>query len=459
MNLAFLILLIFFTLNTTVFPMEEILFNFNSRINFPLSNLQDDISKATDFLSKGTKIYKLDNGLTVILKQYPKLPLVSIQAWINAGSIYETDQNNGISHFLEHLVFKGTKKYKCNEISSIIEKYGAILNAGTSKEFTMYFTDIPKEGLVDALDIIKELIFEATFPPEELEKERKVVIEEIKRFEDKPENVLYEKFNSILFTHTPYKFRVIGTTEVITSLSREEIINYYHTFYQPRNVVLSICGDIDFSEIMPLIEQTWGKYSNKDKFISKPDLKEPIKPYSFSTQKHKVQHTYFLCGFLGPEINDELQYAGDVLSIILGDGMSSRLYKSLREEKKLVYAIDCGFYTQIGPSIFYISGVCDRKNLEKVIEEIKNELKKIVTEGVSENELNKAKQTVITHWYFGNETVHSQASNLAWWYMFKSIDELKTYLAKVDKVTNIELQKFLSTYGSPNNLTIFALEP
>lgn len=409
-----------------------------------------------EFLFKNLKIYKLDNGLTVILRQYPKLPIVSLQVWIKAGSIYETVSNNGISHFLEHLVFKGTKNYKVGEISKITEKYGAILNAGTSKEFTMYFTDIPKEGLNDALNIISELVFEAIFPSDELEKERNVVIEEIKRSEDNPGNVLYENFNSLLFTESSYKFRVIGTSENIKNFSRDEIIEYYKTFYQPQNMILSISGDINFTEIEPMIKNIFEKYDKGEITVSLPN-EEKKKPEIVKIKKHKVQHTYFISGFLGPNINDKLQYAGDVLSIILGEGRSSRFYRLLREKKRLSYEIATGFYTQVGQSIFYVSGVCERKKLEPLIEEIKSELKKIVSEGVTEQELEKARQIVITRWYFGNETVHSQASNLAWWYMFKSLDELKEYVNNIAKVTNEDIKTFVRLYG--DQLVVSALEP
>ncbi|MEO0224793.1 MAG: pitrilysin family protein, partial [candidate division WOR-3 bacterium] len=198
---------------------------------------------------KEDKRFVLDNGMVVLLKRDSKLPLVSIQIWVRVGSIYETEQINGISHFLEHLVFKGTSKYNMYEISKKIEYYGAILNAGTSKEYTVYYTDIPKNGLYDAIDVLSQLVFYATFPDEELEKERNVVIEEIKRSEDNPINVLYENFNGLLFKKTPYKWRIIGKEDNIKSLSKQQIVDYYQKFYIPQNMILSICGDIDYNEI------------------------------------------------------------------------------------------------------------------------------------------------------------------------------------------------------------------
>ncbi|MCS7228107.1 MAG: insulinase family protein [Endomicrobia bacterium] len=414
----------------------------------------------TLFIDNIDKIFKLDNGLTVILKKSTFLPIVSVQVWVKVGSIYENEQNNGISHFLEHLVFKGTRKYKVSEISKKIEYYGAVINAGTSKEYTIYYTDIPKEGFEDALDVLSQLVFEATFPEEELERERSVVIEEIKRSEDNPVNFLYESFNKLLFTETNYRWRIIGLQKNISELSKVQIISYYKTFYQPKNMVLSICGDIDYTLAENLVKKYFSGYKNNETEVLQfnPLLDEKSKETDiFITKKHKVQHTYFLCGFLGPKIEDKHQYTGDVLSVIVGEGLSSRLYKVLREEKKLVYEIGSGFYTQRGPSIFYIFGICDNKNLQKVIGEIRQILSDLKTNGPTETELKKSKQIITTRWFFENETVHSKASTVAWWYMFKSLDELNLYIKNINNVTKEDIKEFLLTYGK--YLTTFALEP
>jgi len=415
-----------------------------------------NMKNTTIFFGPEDKQLVLDNGLVVLLKKSPELPVVSVQVWVKTGSIYETEQTNGISHFLEHLVFKGTEKYLVNQISKKIESYGGIINAGTSKEYTVYFVDIPKEGIEDAFDVISQLVFHATFPEDELEKERLVVIEEIKRYEDNPGNVLYENFNNKLFTLSSYKWRILGKEENIRTLPRQEIINYYKTHYHPKNMVLSICGDFD-NNIYELIKKYFDVKISTDYITTNILLDEEPRGSIFEVKKHKVQHTYFLSGFLGPKINDKHQYTGDVLSIILGEGISSRLYKILREEKQLVYEIGSGFYTQLGPSIFYISGVCERKNLEKVVDEINNILTDLRTNGPTDKELEKAKQILLTRWYFNNETVHSKSATAAWWFLFKSLEELNSYIDNINKINKEDIKEFLTIYGQ--KLVTFALEP
>ena len=414
------------------------------------------MKNTTIFFGSEDKQLMLDNGLVVLLKKSSELPVVSVQVWVKTGSIYETEQTNGISHFLEHLVFKGTEKYLVNQISKKIESYGGIINAGTSKEYTVYFVDIPKEGIEDAFDVISQLVFHATFPEDELEKERLVVIEEIKRYEDNPGNVLYENFNNKLFTLSSYKWRILGKEENIRTLPRQEIINYYKTHYHPKNMVLSICGDFD-NNIYELIKKYFDVKISTDYITTNILLDEEPKGSIFEVKKHKVQHTYFLSGFLGPKINDKHQYTGDVLSIILGEGISSRLYKILREEKQLVYEIGSGFYTQLGPSIFYISGICERKNLEKVVDEINNILTDLRTNGPTDKELEKAKQILLTRWYFNNETVHSKSATAAWWFLFKSLGELNSYIDNINKINKEDVKEFLTIYGQ--KLVTFALEP
>jgi zinc protease len=322
----------------------------------------------------------------------------------------------------------------------------------------MYFIDIPKEGVKEAINILHELTFLATFPEEEVEKERKVVIEEIKRAEDNPENVLFENFNSLLFVETPYKYRILGKVENISSLQKEEIVSYYKEWYSPENMVFTVVGDIDFGETEELVAALFGKYKPQVGRKSLPSLLETF-PESENKliKRHKVQHLYFLCGFLGPEVNSEEQYAGEVQAIILGKGRSSRLYRVLREEKKLVYYIDCGFYPQRGNSIFYIGGVCQEKNFEKVLREIRLQLEEIKNGNVTQEELNKAKEMVKTSWYFNIETVHSQGNLLSWWTMFKNIDELKNYINNIENVSIDDLKRFVTKYG--RHLIISALQP
>jgi len=403
------------------------------------------------------RVETLPNGLTLILKHNPALPIASIQVWVGVGSINESERNNGVSHFLEHLVFKGTRRFDVRAISERIERHGAVLNAGTSRDYTMYYSDIPTAGLVDALEVLYELVAEAVFPEDEMERERNVVVEEIKRRDDSPGDVLFDIFNEMLFVETPYRFRILGSEDVIRTISRNEIMAYYRTWYQPGNMTVCVAGDFDEVSLRAHILRTFGTMRPVDAPPPLPSLCEPSRPDATRIQQANVQQTYFLCGFLGPHPDDPLQYAGDVLSLALGEGISSRLYRRLRERERLVYEIDTGYYTHRGNSFFYISGVCDRENLDRAVGVMREELAAIAVSGIAPEELERAREMMQTRWSFSNETNHAQASNLAWWKMFRTIEELSRYPENIRAVTVEDVREFARRYGG--SLVVAALEP
>ena len=407
---------------------------------------------------KGFRRIVLKNGLNIYIKEDNKLPIVSIQLWVRAGSIDETEKTLGISHFLEHMLFKGTEKYRVGEIARIVESHGGTINAGTSKEFTVYYIDIPSTGFIDALKIITEIAAgKATFPIDELERERQVILEEIKRSEDNPHDVLYENFNKQLFTITPYRWRVLGTTEVVSNLTREDLINYYKKFYVPNNMILVIVGDVKYRNAKRTIKEFLVPLKLSP-VPPRSSLIEPVKTPTVKRITRDIQQSYLVSGFLGPELDrEDKQAAGDVLSVILGFGRSSRLYRKLREEKQLVYSIGSGFYSQLGTGIFAVSAVCKEENVELVKREISIEFDRIINEKVSTAELKKAKELVKSQMYFEHETYHQQAKTVGYWALSNKLKFAKNYLKKIDRVNANDLKKFLQTYYT--GLTTSIVEP
>ena len=405
----------------------------------------------------GIKKTLLDNGLTVYVKEDHKLPVVSIHLWVKAGSVDETDRNNGVSHFLEHMLFKGTEKYTVGEISRIVEAHGGVINAGTSKEYTMYYIDIVKAGFNDALNIIAEIAQKATFPEKELESERQVILEEIKRADDSPESVLYDKFNNQLFKVSPYRRRVLGSSETVSSLNRESILSYYRERYTPNNMVLVIAGDVDFDSAMSSVREIFSYLKPGLPQRLREGLIEPVQLTSVEKVKKNVQYSYVLLGFLGPDIDSKNQYSGDALAILLGSGRSSRLYNKLREQKQLVYSIGSGFYSQIGSGVFYVSFLCDKEKQDEVIKEVSYELNKIINDGVDSKELERVKEIVRSNWFFGQETYGQQADIIGYWSLFERLHIVENYLKNIDGLKLDDIKNFLKTYYT--NFTITVIDP
>lgn len=412
-----------------------------------------------NILEKVDKI-NLANDLTVILKEDHTLPLCSIQVWLKVGSVYEglpsQGNNYGISHFLEHLLFKGTKKYGIGEIAKIIESSGGRINAGTGKDFTVIYFNVPKESVEIALEIAADILQNATFLPEEIERERLVILEEIKRQDDDPDSVLWNLFNEKIFSSTPYCRRIIGTTETISKISREDLINYYQTYYVPNNASLVIVGNIETNKILPFIKEKFEPLPKKE-LPATPHLEEITKENFFFTEKKPVQQALLLSGFLGPTVESEDQYALDLLATILGEGRNSRLNKNLREEKELVFSIGSAYLTQKGSGLFIISARLEPEKVDQVIEEIYQELQNLQKDGINDKELSRAKTLIENNWLFANETYSGQAHTLGYAVTLKDIKYAQEYLKNIAEVKKENIKFVLDKYfqGKKLNTVIF----
>jgi len=217
----------------------------------------------TGVFASDLSIHNLENGQTVVIKEVHSNHIVTVDTWIKTGSVNEDDKNNGISHFLEHLFFKGTTNRAPGEFDKILESKGAITNAATSKDFTHYYITIPSNYFDLAMELHADMLLNPLVPRKELEKERKVVIEEISKDETNPRNVLYENLVSMLYKTHPYKRKVIGTRDIISTIPRDEILEYYNKFYAPANMITVIVGDVDTEKALELVKKEFNKEFKK----------------------------------------------------------------------------------------------------------------------------------------------------------------------------------------------------
>ena len=208
-------------------------------------------------------VYKLDNGQTVVIKEVKTNPIVTIDTWIKTGSINENDQNNGVSHFLEHLFFKGTTNHAPGEFDKILETKGAVTNAATSKDFTHYYITIPSKDFDLAMEMHSDMLLHPLIPRKELEKERKVVIEEIMKDANSPNTIVYDNLVNLLYTQHPYKRKVIGKADIISSIHRDQILDYYNKYYSPSNMITVIVGDVDSTLALERVKQYFNSQYKK----------------------------------------------------------------------------------------------------------------------------------------------------------------------------------------------------
>lgn len=401
---------------------------------------------------------KYDNGLTSVLRSDENSLAASAAVYVKAGSVNEKPEQAGLSHFLEHLMFKGSENYPGDEFSRRVENMGGYINAATSTEYTMYYIDVQKDGVEEAVKMLADTMKNPLFPEDEINRERKVVIEEIQRFFDNPFAVLYDTYSENLYRESALKNSVIGNEKVISSVPRNEIYNYYSTHYIPQNMTVVVCGNFDEKKISSLIGETFGKFEQKP-LPQEPVLLEPAHEGKEIVKKGKVEVGYMLFGFLGPDASSDDIFAADLAGHVLGGGKSSRLYRTLKEEKQLVYSIDSSFQTMRGTGALYVSAVFDPANYEEIKKEIHAQIQNIVDNGITEEELNRAKLAMKTAWSFSFEKPFNIGYAYGMWQLMGRPEVAEQYLSKMDSLNVSDAQEFFKKYYSKDNVTSAALLP
>lgn len=407
--------------------------------------------------------FKLDNGQTVVIQEVHDNPIVIIDTWIKTGSINETDENNGVAHFLEHLFFKGTSKHPAKEFDRILESKGAVTNAATSKDFTHYYILIPSQYFELALDLHSDMLLNPLIPRKELEKERKVVIEEISKNNDKPTTVLYRNMIKGFYTAHPYKRDVIGTKEVIETISREQILDFYNNWYTPQNMTTVIIGDIDTQKALELVKTKFNKPAdlNAKKQEHKYKLDKRPSVQTENKEEMNVETGYILIGFKGCHpITNKDSYALDVLSTILGDGKSSRLYKNIKEQKQLVHSISAYHSSMRDDSIFYISANYITEDIPRLKTAIFDEVEKLYKNEITEEEIQKAKNIIERDTFYSRESVSNIAGSIGYTAtLTNDTSYYKNYLDNINKVTVDDLKRVAKEYLNPESAVISVILP
>lgn len=404
-------------------------------------------------------VFKLDNGQNVIIQEVKNNPIVTIDTWIKTGSINENDQNNGVSHFLEHLFFKGTSKHPTGEFDKMLESKGAITNAATSKDFTHYYVTIPSKFFDLALEMHADMLLNPLIPGKELEKERKVVLEEISKDEHLPNTICYENLVKMLYSKHPYKRKVIGEREIIENISRDEILNYYNEFYSPANMVTIVVGDVNTTDALNKIKAAFnGKNTPAPSYRYPKDgaLKEQAKKIKFED----VQSGYILIGYRGTPISAKDSYALDVLATILGDGRSSIFYRKIKDEKQLAFSISAYNSGFRDDGIFYISADFTPQKYQALETEIFKIVKEIQRNGVTEEQLQLAKNIIERDTYYSRESVSNIANQIG--YTFVTSGDTAyydNYLKNIAKVTAQEVKDAAVKYLQENKSAVSVVLP
>ena len=405
------------------------------------------------------KMFKLSNGQTVVIQEVRNNPIVTIDTWIKTGSIDEDDSNNGVAHFLEHLFFKGTKNHEPGEFDRILESKGAITNAATSKDFTHYYVTIPSKDFDLAMELHADMMMNPLIPRNELEKERKVVLEEINKDLTNPSRILYDNLNSMLYTNHPYKRKVIGKSEVIETITRDKILEFYNNNYSPSNMVTIVIGDVDTNYALERIKESFNaEFKKQMKTIYLKE--EPLTKQAKKVEYIKTESGYMLIGFRGTPIEDKDAFALDVLATILGDGRSSVLYQVLKEKKRLAFSIDAGNSTFKDDGIFYISANFEPEKCKQVQDTIFAEIENIKKNGITDEQLNLAKNIIERETYYSRESITNIATEIG--YTMALTNDIKFYDNYLDNIKNVskaDVKKVANKYLGINKSAVSILLP
>lgn len=404
--------------------------------------------------------YSLDNGMEVLLDQDHSSPVVAINVWVKTGSACEQEGEYGIAHVHEHMLFKGTEKRSVGEIARVIEAGGGEINAFTSFDETVYYIVSASRFLGTALDILADAMQNSRFDPDELKKELEVVLEEIRRGEDSPTRVLSQELFATAYDKHPYKRPVIGTSESVKSFTREKIVNFYNKWYSPDNMVLVIAGDFKRDEILPRIEETFGKLEKREIpecEITEEPRQDELKTFVIDKQ---INEAYFGMAYHIPSAGHEDTPVLDVISGILGEGESSRLFRDVKENKGVVNNIYSYSFTPKYDGLFFVGGTFDPDSAAEAYSEVVEHMYRLRNVPVGTDELSKAKLNIESDFVYTKETMQGQARKLGTFEVdvgdYRYEEE---YLKRVRQVTPEDIIRVAKKYFMTDNLTAGILFP
>lgn len=431
------------------------------------------------FLQKPVVIYERECGHKIVCA-YKEGGLVNVSSWVKTGSINEDDKITGISHFLEHLMFKGTHKHVAGEFDKTLESKGAIVNAATWKDYTFYYVTLPKgpneEYFKLALDLHADMMLDPIIPPDEIgdpfdindpqiskKRERHVVIEEIRMREDQPWTKTYNELNHNMYKNHPYKRDVIGTADVIASIPRETIMDYYHKHYTPNKITTIIVGDFDFDKIVNQVVEAFDFKGRENSEYEAYEIDEPNKETKYIENYSNINTAFLMFGYLGVQaINLKESIILDMLSIILGEGQSSRLYQNLIEkpENPIFNIVSCDHYHFRDGGNFFIQANFKPEKKDEAIDLIKGQIEEICKNLVSEKEFKKAVKKLKARFADSAETV-SEISETIGYYMTvcNGLELVDEYVSTLENITREELLDTAKKYLDLNKTTISVLLP
>lgn len=412
-------------------------------------------------------IRQLPNGLTIIAEQMP-VEAVNFNVWLNVGSTKESDDINGMAHFLEHMVFKGTPNLGIGEFEQIIEGRGATTNAATSQDYTHYYITTAPKDFAQLAPLQLDVVLNPSLEDEAFEREKLVVLEEIRRSEDNPRRRTYYQAMETCFANLPYRRRVLGPAEVIANLRSQQMKDFHSHWYQPSSMTAAVVGNLPVEELIEIVTNSFeqhyqGNFSNNK--VSTDSLLDPETAFNTiirqeSTDNNLQQARMVMMWRVPGMIELDQTYALDILAVILGQGRVSRLFRELREEKGLVTQVGVSNMTQTQQGVFYISAQLPTENIAEVEKAIADQIYRLQTEPIAEKDIARIRTQVANRFIFANERPSDRANLYGYYYsQLQDLAPALNYPQHIQAIDAQTLQTAAQKYFDPNAYGIVVMKP
>lgn len=399
----------------------------------------------------------LDNGITIVAEKIDTVQSIALGMFVHSGVIYESDKLHGVSHFIEHMMFKGTTKRSSKKIASEFDRIGGVLNAFTSKDFCCYYARVVKDKLEKAIDVLGDMIMNSTFPQDEIERERKVILEEIKMYEDSPDEIIHELLGQNIWKKARLGRPILGTKHTVGAMTRDDIYEIFEKQYVTENLLICVAGNFEWDKLCILIDRKL-KTMRKGRFIRKL---QKIKPSSdASVYVKNMEQVHFTLGTEGVSFADNKRFALTILNAAFGGGMSSRLFQEIREKRGLAYTVYSYHTSLANTGLFGIYAGTSMNHLPMALEVCRKEMERFRQKGISKRELKATMEQLEGNMLLGLESMTNRMNRLSMGFLYDveplaPEDTLAPYLA----VTTEEVNELASSLLDEKKLAITIIAP
>ncbi len=399
----------------------------------------------------------LANGVRVVTEKHPYTEAISAGIWICVGSRDEKKEFMGMSHLLEHLVFKGTKKRSAYQLAQVMEARGGDLNAFTTRESICFYATTLKKDLKLNLDVLMDLVCNATFPVHEYEKEKGVIQQEISMYFDSHEEYIYDLFNEKVYGDHPMGWSILGTSESVARITRRDVIDFYRKMFRGENIIVSVCGAVEHEDVLKAISPILGKIPKKA-----PKIKRTKPKYKRFTQDfyRDIEQSHILMGFEAPHLSHPLRFASFIVNTALGGGMTSILFQKIREKRGLAYSVYSTTATSLDSGLTLIYAGTDSSKRDLVEEIIHKELRKLRKDGFTRSALERYKTQIKGFLIINDDDLESRMNSLCLNEMvFGKYRTTEDVLKAIEDTQLKDIDKFIDEYIVPSKISSLTMGP